>query len=78
MKGLPTRNRLADLLLLRHEALRPEILYPWSQVKFQEYRLNSLTASTATGADWEYVFVNDQLDKEYLTVLSEHGVKLIA
>jgi D-lactate dehydrogenase len=43
-----------------------------------EFRLTAETASSATGADVVCVFVNDRLDRDCLTKLAGHGVKLVA
>jgi len=49
-----------------------------AKFEFQECRLNAQTATTASGADCVCVFVNDELDKDCLSLLAEQGVRLIA
>lgn len=43
-----------------------------------DFRLTADTASSAQGADAVCVFVNDRLDRDCLTKLAGHGVKLVA
>lgn len=45
---------------------------------FHEFRLNTKTAPAASGARAACLFVNDQADREALTILAELGVSLIA
>ena len=46
--------------------------------RFLEFRLSSETAAAAEDSRAVCVFVNDKLDRDCLSKLSEHGVKLIA
>lgn len=47
------------------------------ELVYLETRLDPSTASFATGADAVCAFVNDQLDKNVLSVLARSGIKLI-
>jgi D-lactate dehydrogenase len=46
--------------------------------RFHEFRLSLDTASIATGARAVCLFVNDCADRPVLTILQQHGIKLIA
>jgi len=48
------------------------------QWRFHEFRLTSETAITAEGAQAVCIFVNDKINRDCLTKLSQLGVKLIA
>lgn len=48
------------------------------QVKFFDTQLNSHTAKLADGFDAVCAFVNDELNEEVLTLLSQFGIKYIA
>jgi len=52
-------------------------LYAFEITHF-ETRLRSRTAHLAAGFDAVIVFVNDELDKETIAILKEHGVSIIA
>jgi D-lactate dehydrogenase len=45
---------------------------------FHEFRLSKATAATAKGCEAVCLFVNDCADREVLTLLKAHGVKMIA
>ena len=48
------------------------------QFKYLETRLNADTAELARGCDGVCAFVNDTLDGEVLSVLSENGIRVVA
>ena len=56
----------------------PEARGNGMEIHYHEFRLSSSTASSAVGVQAVCVFVNDNVDRDCLELLSAGGVKLVA